>query len=134
MATISAPLVWRRLWVQWRAALGKLHGIEHGKDPPESVMAGDAIGQGEKAAQKLDLGVAEFLKVHKAFGPAEHRAKRDGEDVDERVVFGAVDSRIFDDGEVKNETLRMGLLGHPQFLSDQVRFVQIIVSTTRHGI
>ena len=77
--------------------LGKLRGIEHGKDPAEGIMAGDAIDQGEKAAEKLDLGVAEFFKIHNAFGTAEHRAVRDREDGDERVVLGAVYPRVFND-------------------------------------
>ena len=96
-------------------ALGKLHGIEQGKDPAEGIMAGDAIGQSQKAAQKLDLGVAEFLKIHKALGPAEHRAERDGEDVDEQVVLCALDPRVFDDGEVKTKLSGWDSLGIPSF-------------------
>ena len=78
-------------------------------------MAGDALGQSEKAAQKLLSGMAEFLEVHQTFGPAEHGAEGDEEDVDERVRFGAVDARICDDGEVENPAFGMRFFGIPRF-------------------
>ena len=49
-----------------REGLGELRGIQRGEDPPEGVVAGNAVGQFEQAAQPLALGFAELL-------PAPHR-------------------------------------------------------------
>ena len=96
--------------------LGELRGIEQGEDPPEGVVAGDAVGQFEQAAQPLALGFAELLHLRKAFRTAEQRADGNDQDVPERMAFGALDARVAELTEVIAEAVG---IGHPELLPTQ---------------
>ena len=104
---------------------GKLLGVKERKHPAEGIMAGDAMRQLQKTAQEILLGVTELFKVHKVFGPAKHGTDRDHQNVAERVHLAAIDPRIFNDREVENQTVGMGLFRHPKCLSGCFPKVQI---------
>jgi len=99
-----------------REGLGELRGIQRGEDPPEGVVAGDAVGQCEQAAQPLALGFAELLHLRKALRTAEQRADGNDQDVTERMAFGALDARVGESAEVIAEAVGVG---HPEFLPTQ---------------
>ena len=96
--------------------LGELRRIQRGEDPPEGVVAGDAMRQCEQSLQPVTLRMAELFHVHEALGTAEQRADRDDQDVVERMAFGARDARVFKLLEVVADA---GGLGHPEFLPTQ---------------
>ena len=99
-----------------REGLGELRGIQRGEDPPEGVVAGNAVGQFEQAAQPLALGFAELLHLREALRTAEQRADGDDQDVTERMAFGALDARVGELGEVFDEAVGVG---HPKLLPTQ---------------
>jgi hypothetical protein len=57
-------------------------------------MGGNAVAQGEKGFEPVLLGMAEVLHVIEGLPGAEQRANGDDQDVNQIVVFGAVDPGI----------------------------------------
>ena len=96
-----------------REGFGELRGIQGGEDPPEGVVAGDAVGQFEQAAQPRPLGFAKLLHLREALRAAEQRADRDDQDVTERMALGTLDARVGELGEVFDEAVGVG---HPKLL------------------
>lgn len=96
-----------------REGLRKLRGIQRREDPPESVVAGDALGQPEQAAQPCALRFAELLHLREALRAAKQRAEGEDQDVAERMAFGALHPRVGELGEVFDEAAGVG---HPKLL------------------
>jgi hypothetical protein len=61
-------------------------GVEGGEDPAEGVGRGDAVGQHQETAQPGLLAAAEQLDVDPGIGPAQHRADRDDDHVEQAVA------------------------------------------------
>src|SRR5438270_779047 len=57
--------------------IAKLIRIEIAKQPAEGVMAGQAVGQGEKAAQKWLFGLSEQSHIYRTLTAAQHAAQSD---------------------------------------------------------
>ena len=96
-----------------REGLGELRGVQRGENPPESVVAGDAVGQFEQPAQPLPLRFAKLLHVHEALGSAEQRADRDDQDVVKAMAFATDNPWVFELVEAMAEA---GMVGHPKLL------------------
>src|SRR5947209_13606745 len=57
--------------------IAKLIRIKIAKQPAEGVMAGQAVGQGEKAAQKWLFGLSEESHIYRTLTAAQHAAQSD---------------------------------------------------------
>ena len=99
-----------------RADLGELRGIQRGQDPPEGVVAGNAVGQFEQAAQPFALSFAELLHLRKAFRTAEQRADRNDQEITARMAFGALNAWV---GELTQVFAEAVGIGHPELLPTQ---------------
>ena len=62
--------------------------IERGEDPPEDVVRGNAVGQGEKRAEPGAFGDAETGDIDLGIGPADHHAQRDRDEIKQLVAAG----------------------------------------------
>ena len=93
--------------------LGELRGIERGEDPPEGVVAGEAVGQCEHAAQPVALGVAKIFHVHETLRAAPQCADGEDQEVTERMAFGASNARVVALAEGISEVVA---IGHPELL------------------
>src|SRR3712207_9162002 len=60
--------------------------IEQHEDPPERVMRGDAVRQGQKALQPGLLAAPVERDVLPALRAGDHRTRRDHEDVDQPMI------------------------------------------------
>lgn len=98
----------------------ELPRVEQGEDAAEGIMAGDAIGQFEKARQPFAFGFSEALKLDKVLRPAEQRADCNHQDVMKAMGLGALDPWVGDEREVKAKAFWGGFVGHPKLLSEVV--------------
>src|SRR5208283_1167494 len=73
------------------------------KDPPESVMRGNAAGQLQKALEEFPLGLAELLDLYPPVGPADDGAHGDDDQIAE-VVQLVVPTRIGHVVEIMEKT------------------------------
>ncbi len=89
--------------------------VEGGEHPPEGIVRGDAIGQGQERLQPGALRLAECLNLHPPVRPANHPAERDRDDVQQLMPFGSLNARINQrrEGIVNTGT---GRLVHPGLL------------------
>ena len=95
-------------------SLRKLPRIEQGKDTPEGIMTGDAVGQLEKARQPSAFGFSEALKLDKVLRSTQKRADGDHQDIVEAMSLGALHPRIGDEREVKTKAFLGGIMRHPR--------------------
>jgi len=77
-------------------ALLELVGVDAGEHPAKGVVRRDAIGQGEKGCQPGALRLAELFHVNPAVCAADDSTNRDNDDIEQGVVFGAVDPWVVD--------------------------------------
>ena len=63
-------------------------------------MGRNAIGDREEGAQPGQRGLAERLALGPAIGHADDGAQGDGEDIEQLVLLGAVQTRVLQMGEV----------------------------------
>jgi len=75
--------------------------VEQHEDPPEGVVRGDAVRQGQKGLQPGLLAAPVELDVLPAFRAGDHRADRDRQDVDQPVIALARLARISEPGEAR---------------------------------
>src|SRR5262249_16833089 len=66
----------------------------------EGIVAGDAVGQVEEAAEPVDLGLAESFDGDPVVGAAEDGAERDPDDAQQGVLTAPFDARVSQAGEV----------------------------------
>ena len=98
--------------------LRKLPRIKEGEDASKSIMAGNPVGQFEKARQPIALGFAEACKLDKTLRPAKQRADGNHQNIMEGMRLGALHPRIGDEGKVKTKAFLGGFVGHPKLLSE----------------
>lgn len=70
-------------------------GIEAGQDPAKGVMRGNAVGQVEKLFQPRLFASAEEFHVLESVAADHDGAQSNDDDVDEAMLLGAFDSRVW---------------------------------------
>lgn len=80
--------------------------VQSSNDPPERVIGGNPMRQGQMPAQPRSFGMAEGLKLAPAFGPSDRASDGDEEDLGERVKLRAVDAWIVESFEVVQQQSR----------------------------
>src|SRR3954452_19591261 len=73
--------------------------VEQHEDPPEGVVRGDAVWQGQEGLQPSPLAPPVELNVLPALGTGDHRANRDYQDVDQLMIDPARLARISKPGQ-----------------------------------
>ena len=81
----------------------EVFGIEAGKDPPKGVMRGDAIGQVEQLLQPPLFAFAKEFHVLESVATDHDGPQSNDDDVDEAMLLGAFDSRVWQVFEVGND-------------------------------
>src|SRR3954470_21541024 len=79
--------------------------IDQHEHPPERVVRGDAVRQGEEGLEPGPLAAAVELDVLPALGAGEHRADRDRQDGGQLMVAPARLARILEPREARCQTL-----------------------------
>src|SRR4051812_6994144 len=85
------------------AALERVRIDQH-EDPPERIMRGDTIRQGQKGLQPSLLAASVEFDVFPAFRAGDHRAHRDHENVDQPMIALACHPRIDEPVETRRQT------------------------------
>ena len=75
--------------------VAELIRVQIAKQPAERVVAGQAILQLEKAAQKRLFGLREHRHVHRTLAATQHRAQSDQQQFIEIVQTGIAAARVF---------------------------------------
>ena len=68
--------------------------IQPREDPPQRIMRGDPVRQGQEGAQPVLVELAQERNRHETVGPADDGQHRQHQDVGQGVPTGAVDPRI----------------------------------------
>src|SRR3954452_18756795 len=68
--------------------------IDQHEDPPERIVRGDAVREGQESLQPSLLAAAVKFDVLPAFRAGDHRAYRDHENIDQPMIAPARHSRI----------------------------------------
>jgi hypothetical protein len=69
-------------------------GVETGEDAAERVVRGNAVGQVKELAEEVQLGLAKAFDIRPTVGVAQRGADGQDEEVEERVSFAAVETRV----------------------------------------
>ena len=82
-------------------AVLKLGRVNPGKHPTKGVVGRNAVGEIEKGAQPRLFEAAKFGDGDPAIGPTDNRRERNHDDIEQRMVAGALLAGIIDGGKVR---------------------------------
>lgn len=84
----------------------KLQRVQGGKGPIEGVVGGDTVGQVEEGGEPIGPDFPELSDVVPTLGSDNDGTHRDDDDTEQRMEFGALDTRIVQSGKVPGQRER----------------------------
>ncbi len=82
-------------------AVLKLGRVNAGKYPTKGVVGGNPVGQSKKRLEPRLFEAAKFGHRDPAIGPADDRRERNHDDIEQRMVAGALLPGIIDGGKIR---------------------------------
>ena len=92
---------------------------DQAEDAAVGVVAGDATGEGDVAAEPVEVRVAEVGHVVVGVVSAEQGAGGGQQDVAQRVLAGAREARVWNEGEATDQPVREGDGGPRRFFREK---------------
>jgi predicted transposase YbfD/YdcC len=111
--------------------IAKLIGVEIAKQPAEGVVAGQAVGQGEKAAQKRLFGLSKQSHIHRTLTAAQHAAQGDHQQFVKVMQRGIAAARILNSFPTGAKLLQCFFAGHEIPLQETSCLTTLHVSGNR---
>ena len=109
----------------------KLIWIKIAKQPAESVVTGQAVGQGEKAARKRLFGLGKHRHIHRSLTTTEYAAQSYHQKFMKVVQRGIAAARIFKTFPTRPKLLQSLLTGHKNLLQETSGLTALFVSANR---